>query len=86
MDLIGQLFTLFGSAGDNLLGEISAGRMVESVVLLWIIWRKLSPHLEKIEARLAGLESAVKEGFNSGDERFKRIENRIDRLEDLTQP
>jgi hypothetical protein len=55
--------------------------MFESVVLLSIIWSKLKPHLTKIEARLLGVETAVKQGFESRDVRFDKIEGRIKTLE-----
>lgn len=59
---------------DSMAKDISLGRFVESVVLLWIIWRKLRPHLREIEKRMAGLEQSVKTGFNSGENRFQQIE------------
>jgi len=61
--------------------DLSPGRMFESVVLLSIIWSKLRPHLNKIEARLLGVENAVKQGFESRDIRFDKIENRVKVLE-----
>lgn len=61
--------------------DISLGRMAESVVLFWIIWSKLKPHLKKVEDRLEGVESAVKNGFNSGEQRFEKIEDRLIVLE-----
>lgn len=66
---------------EKVTSDLSAGRMIESFVLLTIIWRKLSPHLKKVEERLEGLEKAVKEGFNSGEQRFEKIEGRIFVLE-----
>lgn len=61
--------------------DISLGRMFESILLLFLIWSKLKPHLKKIEDRLEGLEKAVGDRFNSGEERFTKIEARIQQLE-----
>lgn len=71
---------------SNVPHEISLGRMIESVVLLSIIWSKLKPHLKKIEDRLEGLETAVKTGFDNGETRFKLIEWRISALEQTKGP
>lgn len=71
---------------DKLMSDISTGRMVESFVLLMIIWRKLKPHLTNIENRMKGLEEAVTNGFNKGETRFIKIEERLDALEHLAQP
>lgn len=71
--------------GNMLPADLSAGRMLESIVLLTIIWRKLRPHLEKIEKRLEGLEGAVTTGFNAGEQRFTKIEQRINVLESSKQ-
>ena len=61
--------------------EISLGRMFESIVLLGLIWSKLKPHLTKIEDRLAGLEGAVRLGFDAGEVRFEKIEKDVKMLE-----
>ncbi len=66
---------------QNIPQEISLGRMIESAVLLSIIWSKLKPHLKVIETRLEGLENAVKEGFALGETRFQKIERRLNDLE-----
>ena len=70
--------------GGMLPADLSAGRMLESDVLLAIIWRKLRPHLDAIEKRLGGLEDAVNLGFANGESRFKTIERRIHALEKPT--
>jgi hypothetical protein len=74
MDILTPLIEKFST-------EISPARMLESIILLGLIWRKLSPHLTKIENRIAGLEAAVREGFKSGELRFERIETRVTTLE-----
>lgn len=61
--------------------DLSLSRLAESTFLLFIIWRKLRPHLERVEARLAGLELAVQKGFDSGEHRFTKIEERIQIIE-----
>lgn len=73
---------IFSLIGGMLPTDLSAGRMLESVVLLAIIWRKLKPHLEAIEKRLGGLEDAVNLGFANGEHRFQKIEKRLDELEE----
>ena len=82
-----QLFTFLGNSPlvEKLTGDLSTGRLLESFILLWIIWRKLSPHLIKIENRLAGLEKAVTDGFNMGEQRFQTIEIRLTLLENKGQ-
>ena len=61
--------------------DVQAGRMIESVVLLAIIWSKLKPHLTKIEDRLKGVELALQTGFNLRDERIQKNEARLTALE-----
>ncbi len=75
------MFEILISMVDQVPKEISLGRMVESLVLLSIIWSKLKPHLTKIEDRIAGLETALRDGFKSGDHRFSMIEDRVTALE-----
>lgn len=65
--------------------DLSGGRMFESLILLAIIWRKLKPHLTKIEERLQGLESAVSEGFKAGESRFQQVESRLKKVEEQQQ-
>lgn len=74
MDYLIPLVEKFGK-------DLSPGRMFESVILLTIIWSKLRPHLQKLEDRLGGLEKAVQAGFLTGDGRFERIEDRLEKLE-----
>lgn len=61
--------------------DFEAGRLLESLIFLAVLWFRLKPHLTKIEARMAGLEDAVKLGFNSGELKFNNLENRISVLE-----
>lgn len=74
MDILGLLAHLMPN-------DLSTGRLLESAIMLTIIWRKLKPHLKTLEDRLAGLENAVQTGFNSGELRFQKIEERITALE-----
>ena len=64
-----------------LVSDFQPGRLVESLIFLVVLWKKVLPHLTKIEKRLEGLEDAVKQGFNSGELRFITIEDRISKLE-----
>lgn len=77
MDMGNVLLSFVGKS----FADLSLGRMVEGFVIFYFVWKKVSPHLTKIEERLAGLESAVSSGFNSGEQRFTRIEGRLDALE-----
>jgi len=77
------LTPMLGPMLEKFIVDLSPARMLEAVVLLFIIWRKLSPHLTKIENRIAGLESAVRDGFKTGESRFEKIENRVLSLENL---
>lgn len=63
--------------------DISPGRMLESIVLLFIIWSKLKPHLKKIEDRLEGLEKAVNCKFGLSEERILKVETRLDVIEKI---
>lgn len=78
MDYFSLLFTNFSN-------DLSPGRMVESMILLYIIWKKIKPHLDTLEARLAGLEKAVQDGFKTGESRFTAIEDRLAILESKTK-
>jgi len=61
--------------------DLSPGRMLESLIVFFVVWNRLKPHLKKIEDRLEGVEKAVNSGFNSGSIRFTQIENRLEILE-----
>lgn len=76
MDLISPILEKF-------IHEISIGRMVEAYMLLHIIMHMLKPHLKKIEDRIAGLETAIRDGFKSGESRFDGLEKRVTILEIL---
>lgn len=86
--MVNYLFDLLPVFLSRFGNDLSPGRLVESVILLAIIWKKLGPHLKVIETRLGGiedkfkgLESTMKTGFNQGEERFKNIEGRLNGLE-----
>lgn len=66
---------------QTLLKDVSPGRLAEGLVLTFVVWRQVKPHLTKIEERMEGLEKAVKHGFQSGEQRFENIEIRITALE-----
>lgn len=72
---------LFGPLVEKFAGELSPARILESMLILFVIWRKVKPHLTKIEERMAGLEKALREGFNTGNIRFLNLENRVKELE-----
>lgn len=79
MDFVHIIVEKFGK-------DLSPGRMFESMTLLAIIWSKLRPHLNKIESRLQGVETAVNivtEEYKTGTERFNKIEGRVKVLEDI---
>lgn len=65
--------------------DLSLGRMLESLVLLKIIWMKLEPKLKKFDDRIAGLATVVENGFKSGESRFQKIEERVTALEKPTE-
>lgn len=78
MDLI---LTMLGAYGEKLLTESNPARLIESLILLAVLWRKLKPHLDKIEQRMSGIEASLKQGFAAGEERFTKIETRLDAVE-----
>lgn len=80
MDVLFQLLVPLTPMLEAWLHDVSPGRIAESFVLLWVIWRKLRPHLTKIEDRIAGVEKALLNGFNDGEIRFQRIEADIEKL------
>lgn len=61
--------------------DMQPGRLAESLIFLGVLLWRINPHLKKIEDRLKGLEVAVANGFKSGEDRFIKIEGRIDALE-----
>lgn len=68
--------------------DIQPGRLVESLIFLSAMWWKVKPHLNKIEARMSGMETALNtmnanmsKGFAEGDKRFDRLETRVETLE-----
>ncbi len=79
MDLTTLLISMF----KDIPKDISIARILESTILLSLIWSKIKPHLTKIEQRMEGLEQAVKVGFNNGSIRFETIEYRLKKLEEI---
>lgn len=69
MDLISLISLVFS--------DFQPGRVIESLVFLFVLWKKVGPHLTKIEDRLKGLEKAVATGFSAGEDRFIKIEDRL---------
>lgn len=57
--------------------DVSPGRLIESMVILFFLWKGVSKHLMKIEKRLEGLENALREGFSKGETRFQKIEDEV---------
>lgn len=64
-----------------ILKDIQPGRLTESLIFLVVLLWRIRPHLRKVEDRLAGLEIAVREGFQSGERRFINVESRLSSLE-----
>jgi len=64
------------------------GRLVESLIFLTVLWVKIKPHLKKADERMAGIElsiaginKTVTAGFLAGENRFSKIESRLDIIE-----
>jgi hypothetical protein len=77
----------------DLLRGFQAGRLVESLIFLGVLWIKVKPHLKRVEDRMAGIEKGmmginqtVTMGFQSGETRFSAIENRLDKVEGSGEP
>lgn len=79
------ILPMLGSYGEKILTESSPARLLESLVLLAILWRKLKPHLDKIEERMSGIEMSIRSGFQSGEERFSKIESRLGKVENALE-
>jgi hypothetical protein len=65
---------------------IDKGRLIENLIFLGVLIAKVGPHLSKIESNLKDLATEVKNGFKSGEDRFSKIERRIERIEDGRTP
>jgi hypothetical protein len=61
--------------------EAEPWRLLETFVILWVVWWKLKPHLAKIENELTQINVNMKKGFDAGELRFSKVESRIDVLE-----
>ncbi len=68
--------------------DIQPGRLIESLIFLFVLWGRVKPHFKKIEDRMAGMENAVNNltlsmanGFAAGETRFSNIEKRLDVIE-----
>lgn len=80
--------------------DFQPGRFLELFLLMAGAWWKLKPHLTKIEGEVSGLKDEVsglkdehkktnaqmKYSFDVGDQRFYRIETRLDKIENTVQP
>ena len=72
----------------DILKDIQPGRLIESLIFLGVLMWKIKPHLKMVESRMAGIESAMKSmkdsvnmGFAQGNDRFAKIETRLDLLD-----
>lgn len=89
-------FTLFHWLGNwawPIIVGIDKSRLMEGFIFLAVCWVKVKPHLEKIEARMAGIESnmgsvstKVESGFKSGESRFMQIEKDVADLKKRFEP
>lgn len=68
--------------------DFQTGRMIESLIFLFVLWNRVKPHFKKIEDRMEGMEIAVKSltqtmtsSFEAGEQRFSNIEKRLDAIE-----
>lgn len=77
----------------DVLRDMDKGRLAENLIFLIVLWSRVKPHLKKIEERMAGIEnvmtnfkSTVDESLHNGEQRFTKIESRLDRVENITHP
>lgn len=85
MDLI---FSLMEPYMEKFLVELNPARLLESFILLVVIWRKVRPHLTTMENEMKGVKlelnqirEGMDKGFELGNKRFEEIENRLDVVE-----
>lgn len=88
-----SLFSFLGAWAWPIIGGIDKSRMMEGFIFLAVCWIKVRPHLEKIEARMAGIETnmgnvstKVESGFKSGESRFQAIEKDVEFLKKNIEP
>lgn len=61
--------------------EMSFGRILESLIVYSVVWNRLKPQLKTLTDEISQLKTAVTSGFNSGEQRFAKIETRLHDLE-----
>jgi hypothetical protein len=66
--------------------DANPSHVIENLFLMFVLWRTVRPHLNKVEARMDSIASelnrinhSVVDGFKAGNERFSEIESRLDR-------
>lgn len=74
--------------------QANPSRFFESLLLLLICWFRLKPwmekqlvalianHLTKVEDALDKLRQSVESGFAAGEARFRKIEDRVTKIEE----
>lgn len=81
----------------EILTDIQPGRLVESLIFLFVLIWRIKPHLKKVEDKMEGmeqglinLEKSMSISFKNGEKRFTQIESKIEsidgRLTDIENP
>lgn len=66
------------------LQDMEPGRMVEGLIYLMVLFWKVKPHLNKVEQQMAGVVTELQKinmRLAHGEERFDKIEDRLNKLE-----
>lgn len=66
---------------EKVLSESNPSSLVQSLIIFFIVWWKVKPHLTRIENEIRQINSNMQTGFRAGEERFSKIEDRVSRLE-----
>lgn len=92
-ELLGSIVYWLGNWAWPIVIGIDKSRLMEGFIFLFVCWIKVKPHLEKIEARMGGIETnmgnvsaKVEAGFKSGESRFSQIEKDVAELKKRIEP
>jgi hypothetical protein len=90
MDGSEQILMVLMPLLQKVVGDVNPGRFAENLVILWIAWWQvragMKGHLTKVEDALNKLSDSVQKGFAAGEQRFSKLEIRVDKIETNQKP
>jgi hypothetical protein len=68
---------------EKWLSESNPSSLIQSLVIFYIVWAKVRPHLTRIENEIAQININMSAGFSAGETRFQKLESRVEKIENI---